>query len=106
MDNTTWRATGSRAAGRRLLEALGSDDEDLRTIAGMFIVRGGRKAVPLLEEAIKKREHLPIVLTIAADVGATEFEPELRELERDSDPNVARAAHDALQVLSANKPDA
>ena len=45
--------------------ALGSPDEGVRTVAGMFLVQAGKRAEPLIEEAIRRCQHLPIVLIIA-----------------------------------------
>ncbi len=101
--NTLWRGTGLRAAGRALVRALGSPDEDLRTIAGMFLVQAGKRGVPLLEEALAKRETLPLILSILADIGDEKLEPELRQFTYDRDPVVAKAAQDALRVLAAHR---
>ncbi len=100
--NAVWRATGLASAGRALLQALGSDDETVRTIAGMFLVRAGTKAEPLLEEALRRREHLPMVLTILADIGDKKYEADLRRFSADQDPRVAQAAREALRVLAAH----
>jgi len=97
---TLWNATGLRPAGRALIDALGSTDADVRSGAGMMLVQSGKRAEPLIAEAIARREHLPIVLLIAADIGAFDLEPELRRFTADPDPNVARAARDALRVLA------
>jgi hypothetical protein len=96
-----WNTTGLRSAGRALIDALGSEDEDLRTVAGMLLAQSGKRAEPLIAEAIARREHLPIVLLIAGDIGATTLEPELRRFTTDPNPDVARAAHDALRILAA-----
>jgi hypothetical protein len=98
-----WTATGCRTAGRGLVKALGSMDEGERAVAGMLLVQGGKRAEPLVAEAIRRREHLPIVLLIAADIGASSLEPDMRRLTTDSDPDVARAAHDALEILAAQQ---
>ena len=98
-----WTLIGCRSAGRALVRALGSTDEGKRTVAGMLLVRGGRQAEPLVAEAIRRREHLPIILLIAGDIGATSLEPELRRLTTDPDPDVARAAHDALEILTTDQ---
>src|SRR5713101_3491389 len=98
-----WTATGCRSAGRRLVKALGSTDEGERTVAGMLLVQGGKRAEPLVAEAIRRREHLPMVLLIAADIGASSLQPDMRRLRTDSDPDVARAAHDALEILAAQQ---
>src|SRR5947209_3271060 len=97
--NAVWRASGLRSAGRSLVEALGSPDENVRTIAGMFLVKAGKKSEPLLREALERREHLPLVLSILGDIGDPNFEPELRRFSQDPDPEAAKAARDALRVL-------
>ncbi|HEY5779319.1 MAG TPA: hypothetical protein VIT00_11320 [Terrimicrobiaceae bacterium] len=97
--NVLWRATGSRSAGRKLLEFFDSGDEDLRSLAGMLLVRAGKKAEPLLDDALEKREHLPYVLTILGDIGDLKYEPKLRQFADDPDRCVATAARDALRVL-------
>ena len=96
-----WRG-GVSCAGRALIDGLGASDEDLRTMAGMFLVRGGGKAVPLLGAALAKREHLPLVLRIAGDVGARELRPEIERLAADPDQTVAQAARDALRILTVS----
>jgi HEAT repeat protein len=100
---SVWATTGSRSAGRALVAALGSPDEGVRTIAGMFLAQGGRRAEPLVEEAIQHGEHLPLVLLIAGDIGAVRLAPDLRRLAADTDPQVARAAQDALRILAARQ---
>lgn len=96
-----WRTLGLRSAGRALVRALGAEDEDARTIAGMFLVQAGKQAEPLLEEALNKRENLPMVLTILGDIGDRKFEPELHQFSQDRDPQVAKAARNALSTLNA-----
>ena len=100
---SVWATTGSRSAGRALVSALGSPDEGVRTVAGMFLAQGGQRAEPLVEEAIQRREHLPLVLVIAGDIGAARLTPALRRLAADTDPQVAKAAQDALRILSARQ---
>lgn len=101
--NMLWRATGARRAGRVLIEALGEPDEDLQVLAGMFLVRGARKAEPLLEEALVGRKHLPKVITILADIGDAKYNSEFHRLSKDLDPAVADAARDAVRVLEARR---
>jgi hypothetical protein len=98
---SVWSATGCRSAGRGLVDALGSTDEGERTVAGMFLVQAGKRAEPLVAEAIRRREHLPTALIIAGDIGASSLEPDMRRLMADSDPDISRAAHDALEILAA-----
>ena len=97
---TVWATTRLRSAGRGLVDALGSPDDGVRTVAGMLLVQAGKRVEPLLEEAIRQRRHLPMVLLIAGDVGATRLEPDVRRLTSDADPDVAKAARDALRLLA------
>lgn len=103
LSQALWHRTGFRPAGRRLIHALGSRSENVRTIAGMFLVRAGRRAEPLLEEALRRREHLPMVLAILGDVGNRKFEEALRQFTGDEDPAIAQAARNALRVLAAHR---
>jgi HEAT repeat protein len=99
--NVLWKA-GSQAAGRRLLNALTSPDPNVRSIAGMFLVRGGERAVPLIEEAIHQQLNLPQVLVMAGDIGSKKLEPELQKFTAHPDPQVSRAACDGLRILAQN----
>ena len=101
--NVVWRATGLRLAGRALVRALGSQDENVRTIAGIFLVRAGKKSRPLLLEALNKRENLPVVLTIIGSIGDRQLEAQVRRFINDADPDVADAARDALRLLNADQ---
>ena len=94
-----WRTLGSAQAGRTLMRALGSDDEDTRTLAGMLLVKGGERAEPLLLEAVARRENLPLAVTLLGSVGGEDCESTLRQLRDDSDEAVAKAARSAVQVL-------
>ena len=94
---------GSNAAARSLFADLSSDDENVRTLAGMFLVRNGRRALPVLRQALARREQLPTVLTMLADIAAPESEAEIARFVDDPDPEVAQAARMALDLLSRNR---
>ena len=100
---SVWSATGLRSAGRALVSALGSPDEGVRTVAGMFLVQAGKRAEALVEEAIHRRQNLTTVLVIAGDIGASRLEPEMRRFTTDGDPQVAKAAQHGLRILAAQQ---
>jgi hypothetical protein len=96
-----WRWLGAAGGGRSLLRSLGSSNENVHVLAGMLLVRAGIKSEPLLIEALQRRENLPSVIPILTDIGSRRSEPEIRRLSEDLDPQVARAAQDALRLLAA-----
>jgi hypothetical protein len=98
-----WHATGLRSAGKALLHALASPDPGVRTVAGMFLVQSGKRAEPLVEEAIHKGLNLPMVLVIAGDIGAARLAPDLQQFTSHPDPEVSKAARDGLRILAAQQ---
>ena len=95
-----WSLTRLDGAAKPLVRALGSPDDNLRMIAGMFLVQAGSRAIPVLAEALRKRENLQMVLSVIASVGDRKLEPYVRPFESDGDANVAAAARHAAEVLS------
>lgn len=100
---TAWRLTGIQRLGRALFHALSSSNENIKSIAGILIVRAGRRAEPLLQEALQRRENLPMTLTLLADLGDRMVEKEIQPFSTDRDPKVAEAARQALRVLASNR---
>jgi hypothetical protein len=101
--SVAWRATGLQFLGRIIVRTLGSQNENLRSMAGISLAKAGRIAEPLLEEALHRREHLPIILTILADIGDDRIESEIRSFSAHADPKVAEAARQALRVLALHR---
>lgn len=101
--NTVWKLFGTRGSGQRLIEGLSSPNENVRTLAGMFLVQSGRKAIPLLEHELENRRNMPLVLTILGDIGAVESEGQLRRHLDDPEPEAAKAANEALRALLSSK---
>jgi hypothetical protein len=84
-----------------LIDALGSPAEDLRTLAGMFLVRAGRRSVPELMNAIARRHpQLSTCLLVLADIGGEDVKATLKAFSDDSEPAVAQAARDGLATIA------
>lgn len=101
--HAAWSATRSRALGRRLIDALGADDEDLRVVAGTFLTRAGEKAEPLLFEALRRRENVPAVLEVLGGIADEAAECEIRRHLYDPDPAVMEAAAEAQRVVDRHR---
>ena len=94
---------GSEAAGRRLLADFHSRDETVRTLAGMFLVRNGDRSVPILRQALARREEMPAILTMLGDIATDDAGALIRQYLGDQDPDVAAAALAALDVFERNR---
>jgi HEAT repeat protein len=97
-----WRGAGVESAGRALVSALGISDENLRTIAGMMLVKAGPRSAPLLKDALARRQSVPMALAVLGDLGDPSCESALRAFTSDPDPKVAAAAREALRALEAS----
>jgi HEAT repeat protein len=95
--------TRSVSAGRALVNALGDSDENVRTLAGMFLVQSGRKATPVLLEALAQGRHVPTVLTMLGDIADPAALPVIERFADDPDPEVARAAREAREIARRNR---
>ena len=98
-----WGLTGIDAAGRVLVEVLDAEDEDVRAIAGILLTKAGRRAGLLLGAALARGEHVPMVLSVLGSIGDPEIVPELRPFAQSDDPDVARAAQEAIRTLEADR---
>jgi hypothetical protein len=96
-----WRATGSARAGAVLSAALGSGDETHRTAAGMLLVRGGEKALPLLQANLQRGTAVPMTLRLLGDIGGPRALELIEPYTRNADPSILRAASDALHAAAA-----
>jgi len=94
-----WRWTGLAFAGYALIAALDSADPNNRTIAGMFLVRGGARAVPLVRDALERGRGLPLILNVAGDLGSRELIPLIERYTRSEDARIARQAEQTLEWL-------
>jgi hypothetical protein len=96
-----WRL-GIKEAGRKLARAVGSDDEQVSTLAGMFLVRAGSRSVPVVIEALGRESAPPVLASILGDLGGPQAEAELRRL-AEGEGELARVARRALYDLEQIK---
>ncbi len=94
---------GSDAAGRRLIADLCSGDETVRMLAGMFLVRNGARSVPILREALARREQMTTILTILGDIATDDAGALIEQYVDNEDPDVAAAARAALDICERNR---
>jgi HEAT repeat protein len=103
-EGALWRVSGKNSLGWRLIDALGEADENVRSIAGIMLAKGGRAAIPLLQRALAERVNVPLVLALLGDVGDATHSAEIANFVDDPDKTIARAAREALRVLALKYP--
>ena len=94
---------GVEAAGRGLVTALGDRDENIRTLAAMFLVQSGERSVPLLREELANGRNVATILTILGDIADPSTVPDIEAYTASADADVSRAAREALEVLRRNR---
>ena len=94
-----WHWLGLGSAGRALVRALDSDDENIRNIAATLLTKSGKRAETLLQEAVNRRQNLPLVLSVLGSIGDRRLIPRIRQFTDDQNPDVAKAAREALKVI-------
>ena len=95
---TVWRAFGLESAGRALVRATDSDDEQMRTLGGMMLVQAGEKSVDLVGKASDEGQLNPILVEILSDIGGPQSKALLIEIVR-SGGSMAEEADQSLETL-------
>lgn len=93
-----WRAVGSKSAGKELLKAFKSDDEQKRTLAGISLVKAGDRSVDLIRQAKARGRLTPELVRVLADIGGPKSKALLSDLAAGKGP-VADAAVESLELL-------
>jgi hypothetical protein len=94
-----FRWLGVRQAGEALVRALESDSPNTtqrQMVAGILLVRSGRRALRILEDALRAGCASPMLIRVAGDTRLAELRPLLEPYRESADPAVARAAREAL----------
>lgn len=63
-----WRLFGARSSADTLLEAVSSQDEQNRMLAGMSLVKAGDKSFDLIEDQIDTGEATPSAVRLLPDI--------------------------------------
>lgn len=71
-----WRLFGSEKCAEKLLAAMDGEDEQIRMLAGISLVRAGERSFDLIEEKIESGVATPPVVRLLPDLDG----PRTREL--------------------------
>lgn len=94
---------GVTSAGRRVIDAAVTGDEDTSNIAGIFLTRAGGRAIPLIAEALASGVNAPILVDVLASIGTDTALKQLRTLTDTTNPDIAHTAKDAVARLERRR---
>ena len=96
---TSWRWFGSARAAETLLAAMSSDDEQNQMLAGMSLVKAGRRSFDLIQEAIEAGEASARIVRLLADIDAERSRPLLEKLAVGNQGELTDAARQCIDLL-------
>jgi radical SAM superfamily enzyme with C-terminal helix-hairpin-helix motif len=96
---TSWRLFGSRRAAETLLHAMSGDDEQNRMLAGMALVKAGRRSFDLIEERIEVSRASPNVLRLLPDIDAARSRSLLEKIARGEPGELTDTARECIELI-------
>lgn len=97
-----WRV-GVTGAGRSIVEAVATGDEDTATAAGMLLTRAGDRSVPLVAEAIDAGASNPVLVDVLAGIGSEAALDQLRHIEATGSGEIASEAAAAARRVEERR---
>lgn len=94
-----WRLFGSRRAGEQLLEAMNGDDEQRRMIAGISLVKAGRRSFRLIERKIEAGEATAPLVRLLPDIGGEQARAVLERVADSTSGELGNAATECIDLL-------
>lgn len=86
---------------QKLVDALGSGNENARTLAGRHLVKLGKKAYEPLLESVRTDRNAAPALSVLGSMEDPSLVPRIAPFLQNSDPAVVKNAQDAIKILSA-----
>lgn len=97
-----WRL-GMAGAGRSIVDAAATGDEDTSTAAGMLLTRAGDRAVPLVADALEAGSTSLVLVDVLAGIGTDAALHELRSLAASAEGEVVREAGEAVRRIEQRR---
>jgi len=97
---TSWRLFGSRRAGETLLDVMASDDEQNRMLAGMSLVKAGRRSFDLIEKKLQKGEVPAPIIRLLPDIGGPDVRATLDKIADGAPGEMSDTARQCLELMN------
>lgn len=96
---SAWLLTGADSLGRKLIDHLTTGNEDTKTLAGMYLVKGAEKGRRLVVDELQKGAEAPELVTVLQSIGGPEAEAALADVAQHEERPIAGQARRALNEL-------
>jgi hypothetical protein len=90
---------GSRRAAGTLLQAASGDDEQNRMLAGMSLVKGGRRSFDLIEKQLAAGKASAQLVQLLPDIDAVRAREVLRKVLQGEPGEIAETAKHCIDLL-------
>ena len=103
-----WRMLGSRRAAETLLQAMSTDNEQSRMLAGMSLVKAGQRSFELIEKKVEAGEASAPVIRLLTDIDGPKARAVLGKIaagEASELKDTAEECIDLLDRMDAVEPD-
>lgn len=95
----SWRLFGTRRAADTLLQAMNSDDEQQRMIAGMSLVKAGQRSIKVIESKIEAGEATAPIIRLLPDIGGERARRLLERIAGSASSDLRQAAGECIGLL-------
>ena len=93
-----WRLFGTRKSAETLFDAMSGDSEQNRMLAGISLVRGGRRSFEFIEQKVDAGSATPPVIRLLSDIDASAARDVLNRVV-DSQGELAETARQCIDTL-------
>jgi radical SAM superfamily enzyme with C-terminal helix-hairpin-helix motif len=98
-----WRLYGSRNGASLLLQAMASDNEQNRMLAGMSLVKAGDRSLRLIETEIDGKKASAALIRLLPDIGGEGARELLQDIAASDSREIAAAATECIDLLNRMK---
>ena len=96
---TSWRLFGSRRAAKTLLLAASGDNEQNRMLAGMSLVKGGKRSFDLIEDQLAAGKATAPLLQLLPDIDAVRAREVLHTVVQGEPGEIRETAQRCIDLL-------
>jgi len=94
-----WRLFGARKSAETLLDAFAADNEQNRMLAGMSLVKSGRRSFDLIEQKIEQGKASALLIRLLPDIDNQASRAVLERIAGRDDKELATVANQCIAMI-------